>query len=51
MITDCDINSDYIKRADIIWGLAESVLQVKNLKNQKKQNYKTDTASINIKTT
>ena len=29
MITNCDINSDNIKRADTIWGPAESVLQGK----------------------
>ena len=29
IITNCDINADDIKRADIIWGPAESVLQGK----------------------
>ena len=29
MITNCEINSDDMKRADIIWGPAESVLQGK----------------------
>ena len=29
MITNCDINSDNIKRADTIWGPAESMLQGK----------------------
>ena len=29
MITNCDINKDDIKRDDVIWGPAESVLQVK----------------------
>ena len=29
MITNCDINADDIKRADTIWGPAESVLQGK----------------------
>ena len=35
MITNCDIHSDDIKRAYIIWGPAESVLQGKmKRKNQ-----------------
>ena len=29
MINNCDINTDDIKRADVIWGPAESVLQGK----------------------
>ena len=36
MITNCNINADDIKRADTIWGPAESVLQGKT--KSKRQN-------------
>ena len=53
IITTFDINSDYIKRADIIWGPAESVLQgkMKRKTKQTKQNSKTNTTSIGTKKT
>ena len=38
MITNSDINSDDIKIADIIWGPAESALQVK-MKRKKPHNH------------
>ena len=34
MITNCDINAGDIKRADTIWGPAESVLQGKMKRNR-----------------
>ena len=51
IIANWYINSDSIKRADIIWGPAESVIQGKMGKKKTQQNSKTDTASIRIKTT
>ena len=38
MITNCDINADDIKRADTIWGPAESVLQGKMKRKQNTHN-------------
>ena len=38
IITNCDINSEYIKRAYIIGGPAESLLQVKKKKKTNKNN-------------
>ena len=35
MITNCDMNSDDIKRADIIWGPAESILKGKTKRKNK----------------
>ena len=35
MITNCDMNSDDIKRADIIWGPAEYILKGKTKRKNK----------------
>ena len=51
IITICEIKSDDINRADIIWGPEEYLLQGKIKNKQIQQNSKTDTASIGIKTT
>ena len=51
MITNFDINSYDIKRADNIWGTVDSVLQGKKGKKLTQKNIKTDTTSICIKTT
>ena len=52
MITNCDINADDIKRADIIWGPAESVLQGKMKRKTKhtQQDSNADSPSVSVTT-
>ena len=54
MITNCNINTDDIKRADIIRGPAEYVLQgeMKRKKTKRTQQYfKADSPSVSVTTT
>ena len=50
MITNCDINTDNIKRADIIWGPTESVPQGKMKRKTKhtQQYSKADSISVSV---